>query len=221
MFTSPVATLESLRERPQWFYPVLLAAAFSVVANFYVIQRIGLERLVSAMAQAGVALDPQAAVQNAMAHQSQIFTVQALSTVVNVFLTALVIAKVFWLLLTLCGVDISYKKILAIVAHANMLAVVLRECMLVLTATFIRDLSTLDLRNPLATNLAFFAAPKSPVAFHILSSLDVITFVNVYFLVVGLTKVCARLSLSAASVIVVVPWAFYVAATLLLPSIMS
>jgi hypothetical protein len=77
---------------------------------------------------------------------------------------------------------------------------------------------TFDLRNPLATNLAFFLRPSSPVALRILSALDVITLVTIVLLIVGLTKVCDRLSARAALMVVVIPWMAYVGATLLIPS---
>lgn len=221
MFASPVATLESLRDRPQWLIPVLLSATLCVAVNFYVIRRIGLVRLINAAAQAKAVIDPQAAIQNALAHRSEILTFQALTTFVSSFVTVLVIAKVLWLLLTLFGWDILFKKILGIVAHVKLLSVVIRECMLALTVTLIRDLNTLDLRNPLATNPAFFFRPTSPAAYRTLSSLDVITLMEISLLIVGLTKVCPRLSLWAASLLVVIPWTIYVGATLLLPFLFS
>jgi hypothetical protein len=129
-----------------------------------------------------------------------------------------VIAKTISLVLTLCGQDIPFKNILAAVAYVVALSVIVRQCLLALTATLIRDLSTFDLRNPLATNPAFFLQPTSPVAQRLLSSLDVITIVTIGLLIVGLTKVCDRLSRRAASLAVIIPWMTYVGVTLLIPS---
>jgi hypothetical protein len=218
MFTNPVITLESLRDRPRWLVPVLVSATFSVAVNLYVVRRIGLARLINAAGHSSAVIDPQAAMQSALAHQDLILTFQAASTFVSSILTILVIAKVFSLALTLCGQDTSFKTILATVAYVLALSAIVRQSLLALTATLIQDLDTLDLRNPLATNLAFFLRPSSPVALRILSALDVITIVTIALLVVGLTKVCDRLSPRAASLVVVVPWMAYVGATLLIPS---
>jgi hypothetical protein len=218
MFTNPVITLESLRGRPQWLVPVLVSATLSVAVNLYVIHRVGLVRLINAVGQSSVVIDHQAAIQSALAHQDLILVFQAVSTFVSSILTILVIAKVFSLVLTLCGQDTSFKTILATVAYVLALSVIVRQSLLALTATLIRDLDTLDLRNPLATNLAFFLRPSSPVALRILSALDVITIVTIILLVVGLTKACDRLSLRTASLVVIIPWMTYVGATLLLPS---
>jgi len=216
MFTRPLATLASLRERPHWLYPVLLSGIFSVAANFYVIQRVGFLRLLDAAAHASAAIEPQRVLQNAQTHQTMILSFQALSTFVSIILVALVVAKVLWLLLTLLGHDIVYKKILAVVAHAGMLPAILRECMLVLTTTIMRDPNAFDLGNPLATNPAFFIRSGSPLVSRLLASLDAFTFINIVLIIVGLNRVCSHLSMRSASLTVVIPWTVYVGATLLM-----
>jgi hypothetical protein len=217
MFSRPVATLESLREQPRWFYPTLFSAVISAVVNLYLIQRVGLSSLINAVAQAETVFDQEALAQNALAHRGQILFFQSAATFFSSFLIALLTAKVLWLLLTLFGYDLPFKKTLAVVAHANMLSVILREGMIAAAATIIQDPGALDLKNPLATNVAFFLHPTSPILFRILASLDLITLVNIGLLVIGLTKVAPKLSLRSASMTVVIPWVIYVGATLLIP----
>jgi hypothetical protein len=219
MFTRPVATLDSLREQPRWFYPILLSALISAAVNLYLIQRVGLGPLINAVAQAETAIDQESLVQNAMSHRHQILFFQSAATFAGAFVIAFMTAKVLWLLLTLFGYDIPFKKTLAVVAHANMLSVILRESMIALAATIIRDPGAFDLRNPLATNAAFFLRPTSTVLFRILVSLDMITVMNIGLLVIGLTKVAPKLSVRAASMTVIIPWVTYVGATLLIPAL--
>ncbi len=217
MFTSPVATLESLRGRSQWFLPILAAATFSVAVNFYVIRRIGWVRLITVVAQSNTFMDAQAAIQNAIAHPYEILLFQALATFLSSLMTVLAAATVVWLVLVLCGHDIPFKKVLAILAYVTALSGILRGCMLALTTTLIRDLNAFDLRNPLATNPAFFLHPRSAVMSRLLSSLDLITFMSLTLIIVGLTKVCLCLRVRLAAVAVLIPWAIYVGTTLLLP----
>lgn len=218
MFTSPVATLESLRERPAWLVPVLASAIFSMAINLFVVRRVGFARLINAAGHSSVVIDPQAAMQSALAHQNLILVFQATSTFMGSFLTILVIAKTISLVLTLCGQNTTFKHILAAVAHVVALSVIVRQSLLALTAALIRDLNTLDLRNPVATNPAFFLQMKSPAAQRLLSALDVITIVTIGLLITGLTKVCDRLSRRAASLAVIIPWMTYVGVTLLIPT---
>lgn len=217
MFTSPLATFDSLRKQPRWLVPIAFSAMVSAAANFYVIQRIGLVRLIETASRSNSIIDPQAAIQNVLAHQNQILFFQAASIFLNVFLIALVAANFFWLTLMLFGYDISFRKTLAVVAYANMPPVVAKGCMTVFTAAVIRDAGTLDIKNPLATNLAFFLQPSSPIALRILTSIDAIALTNAALLIVGLARVCPKLSPSAASRMVFICWAIYIGITLLAP----
>ncbi len=217
MFASPLATFDSLRERTRWFFPVLFSAIVSAAANFYIVQRIGLIQLIKTASQSSLIIDPQAAIQNVLEHQNRILAIQAVSTFVNVFVIALVTAAVFWLLLTILGYDVSFRKSLAVVSHANMLPIIIRGSMIALAAAIIQDAGALNVKNPLATNIAFFLQPESPAARRFLTSLDAITFANAILLTMGLTRVCPRLSARAAFTMVFICWAVYVGAKLFLP----
>ena len=115
------------------------------------------------------------------------------------------------------GKEVQLRKLLAVVANATMLTAVLKQSMLALTATVMQNTAALDLRNPLATNLAFVLRPASPLAYRLLASLDVIVLLNMFLLVVGLTLVSDRLSTRAAGLVVVIPWVVYTLTSSLLP----
>ena len=221
MFFSPLITLESFRENPRWLLPIMISAVVSATANFYVIQRIGLVHLIEAISRNKAVIDPQGAMENALARQNQILGIQTIIAFAGPILIALVIATVLWLLLVLFGYNIHWKKSLAVVAHVNMLSILLREGMTALTVTWIADPGKFDMNNPLATNIAFFLKPLSPAAFRALSSLDAITFMNMALLVFGLTRVCTNLSKGNASMIVGIPWMIYVGGLLVTPALIS
>jgi hypothetical protein len=136
---------------------------------------------------------------------------------VGTFFTALVVAKVLWLILILIGEEISYKRVLAMGAHISMLTIVVRESMTSLTVIAMRDLDGLNLQNPLATNLAFFMSPVSPTIFRLLRSVDLISFANLFLLALGMSKLSSRLSIRRAYSLVVIRWGIYVAFSLFLP----
>jgi hypothetical protein len=217
MFTSPLATFDSLRTRPRWLFPVLFSATVSAAANFYIIQRIGLIELIKTASRSNYLIDPQAAIQTVLEHQNRILGIQAASAFVNVFAIALVTAVVFWLLLTILGYDISFRKSLAAVSHANMLPTIIRGCLIALAAAMIQDTGALNLKNPLATNIAFFVQPASPVVHRLLTSLDAITIANAVLLTMGLTRVCPQLSARAAYAMVFICWGVYIGLKLFVP----
>jgi hypothetical protein len=217
MFSNPAAALSLQKDRPSWFLPLLLAAVWSVAVNFYLVRRIGFVRLISSTLQANAAFDRDAVIETALAHRAQILTIQWLLAFAGTFLTALVVAKVLRLVLTVVGKEVPFRNVLAVVAHVTMLTVVVKQSMLALTATVMRNLDALNLRNPLATNPAFFFDPGSPLAVRVLTSLDLITLANILLLALGLTRVSDGLSFRAACILVTVPWAAYLGATLLMP----
>lgn len=212
MFARPAATLESLRERPKWFLPLLVSAIYTVAVQYYVVTRIGLTNLVSKAARANAALDPEAISQNALAHRTQILIVQGVSSFLGAFATTLGVAFILWLLVIVAGADAAYKSILAVAAHVALFATVVKQSMLALTAFLSRNPAGFHLNNPLATNPAFFLHPGSHVAARLLSSLDLIALAQVALLVVGVAKVSRGLSRVAAGLVVVIPWFIYVGA---------
>jgi hypothetical protein len=217
MFFHPAAALDSLRHRPQWFWPLLVAAAYAMAVNLFLMHRIGIARLVNTALQANGAIDPQSVLEGALAQKNEILVFQGLGTLVGTFFTALVVAKVLWLILTLVGEEASYKEVLAMVAHISLLTIVVRESMMVLTVIAMRDLDGFNLQNPLATNLAFFIRSVSPATFRLLRSVDLITFANIFLLALGMSKLSSRLSIRRACALVILPWGIYVGLSLLLP----
>jgi hypothetical protein len=77
--------------------------------------------------------------------------------------------------------------------------------------------NALNLKNPLATNIAFFLRPSSPFVFRMLTSLDALTLMNAVLLIIGLTRVCPKLSARKASMMVFACWALYLGVTLFIP----
>ena len=209
IFFSPLATLNSLSERPRWFFPLLLAGIYSTIVSYYVFAQLGFLRLVSRSVQANASLDPETVMQNALAHKTQIIVIQSLSAFLGAFATALVVALILWLVVVLVGGDAVFKNVMALVAHVTLFTTVIRETMLAITVTVTNDFDTFNFNNPLATNVAFFVHSNSRFAARILSSLDIITIASVVLLAVGLSKVTTRLSPTAAWLVVIVPWAIY------------
>ncbi len=209
MFTRPAAALSRLKEHPTWFAPLLCAATYSMAVNFYLIYRVGFARLITSMAKTNETVDPQTMLDAALLHRAQILSIQGVSTFAGTFLTAFVVAKALWLILSIGGDDVTFRRVMAVVSHVTLLTVAIRQTMLALTVTLIQDLDKLDFRNPLATNPAFFVPVRSAGAFRLMTSLDLVTFTHILLLALGLTKVSGRLSLRTACLIVLLPWSLY------------
>lgn len=162
-------------------------------------------------------IDAEGVLENALANKNQILAIQAATSFIGPFLMALAVAMVLWLLLILLGHNIPFKINLAIAAHANMLAVVIKELMLVVTITIIPDITNFNLNNPLATNLAFLLKPTSPTLIRLFSNLDALTFLNMAMIILGLNRVCPKLSKRTAAVMIGIPWTLYLGCILIAP----
>ncbi len=165
------------------------------------------------------ALDAEAVLESALERQAQILFFQGLSTFAGVAVAALLSAKVLWLVLEVKGDDLPFRKVLAVVAHVTMLTAVVRQSMLALTVTLMRDPARLDLHNPLATNLAFYLRPADPTVFRLLAAADLLTLAKICLVALGLSAVSDRLSFRAALLVVLVPWGAYVGLSLALPAL--
>jgi len=211
MFVSPLATLDRLRQRPRSLLPLFVAALYATGVNYYMVNRIGLARLVTVAAKSAATIDPDAMVQNALAHQAQMIAFQSIFCFLGVFAQVLFVALVLWLLVLLAGGDSKFRNVLAVAAHVTFFTTIVKYSMLAISLTLNNDPDTFNPINPLATNLGFFFHASSRAASHLLSTVDLITLATLFLLVAGLTKVCDRLSRTAASLVVLVPWGIYVA----------
>src|SRR5262245_5102397 len=130
VFFSPIATLNSLSQRPRWFLPLLIGGLYSTIVNYYVVTRLGLVRLVARAAHANTSLDPDADLQNALAHKTQVMLIQSISTFLGAFAVAAVVALILWLVILMIGGDTVFKNVLSVAAHVALLTTVARESML-------------------------------------------------------------------------------------------
>jgi hypothetical protein len=213
---SPVRTLALQEREPSWLLPLFASASCSTAASLYVVSRIGFPRLMRAAIDSAMAFDADSAVQNVLARKGQILFFQGASIFVGTFVTAFVIAKVLWLVLLLVRGEVSFRKVLAVVAHATLFVTAVQQAMLALTVTVMQNVEAFDIRNPLATNAAFFWHGEHSAAVRLLGALDVITAAKILLIAIGLTKVANPLSLRAACLMVALPWGAYTAASVFL-----
>ncbi|MEJ2083797.1 MAG: YIP1 family protein [Acidobacteriota bacterium] len=211
MLLNPLRTLESLGAHPRWLLPILCASLAAGIVNYYLVERVGLGRLIAVVARSNEAIDPDAVLQQALANKTQIILIQAFSSVFGVVVAALLIALVLWLIVLVVGADATYRHVLALVAHVTFLTTIVRQSMLAMAITARNSWDGFDLTNPLATNLGYFLRPESIAVSRILDSIDLISLAGIWLLIVGLLRISRSLSRSTAIGVVVVPWILYVA----------
>lgn len=217
MLVNPAATLGTLDTRPAAFLPLIAAALYAAVVNLYVLQRIGVRRVIEAAVRAAASVDTETLIANAMAQRQQIVVMQAVSAFAGSIIAALLLGLFFWLLVTVAGALVPFRRVLAVVAHVAFFTTIARETMIGLVVTVTRNLDAFNIRNPIATNLGFFIHTASPAMARLLGAADLITAAGLTLTIVGLRAVAKELSTVVVASIVLVPWVLYVAAGMWLP----
>lgn len=218
MLFSPVRTLASLKDRPRHFQALLLAAFYAAAVSSWIVQRIGLRTILQKTLQASQTVDADTMLANTLQHQTQILWAQAASTFVGTFITAYAIGLLLWLLVTVAGKEVRLKAINAVVAHAVLFYTVIKYTLFALSVLFSGNLAAINIKNPLATNAAFFIHTSSHLLQHLARSLDALMLAAAVLIILGLRSVTTRLSGLAASLIVLLPWLVYIVGTGLLSS---
>jgi hypothetical protein len=216
IFLDPAATLESLRRHARIVAPLLIAATLGTAANYYVLSRVGLRRLIEAAAAANVTIDRETFIANAMAQSTQIMTMQGLGSFFGSILSVLGLALIYYLLVLVAGGDVTMKRVIAVVAHSTFAVAALRYSMIAMTATF-GNPEDFMLLNPIGTNLGFYLRLDSEVLQKLITAFDVLTIAGMALTVIGLRKVSDALPASVAVSVVAGPWVLYVTAALWLP----
>ncbi|HEX6177010.1 MAG TPA: hypothetical protein VF057_01525 [Thermoanaerobaculia bacterium] len=207
---SPFATVASLKEKPRHFVAVLIASAYATLLSSWIVQRVGLENILRNTMQASGSVDADTMLANAMQYKTQILWTQALSTFVGTLTTAYFVGVVLWLIVTIAGEDVRLKTVNAVVAHSALFYAVVKYTMFAISVGLSRNPAAINIKNPLATNGAFFLQTGSYLLQHVIRSFDAIVLAAVVLLIVGLRSVSRKLSPVTASLIVLVPWLAYV-----------
>lgn len=184
---SPKATFEDIVRKPRWVLPVALLGLLGLVVAFGVNQKINWREFVRQQ----IEKDPQAAQQSEEQKERQIEAgakiapITAFAGPLVAIVLVLVVALIMWgAYYVLAGVNPGYATALAIVSHA--FVPVICGNILFLIVLFLKPPGTLDLNNPVATNLAAFLPEDVPKWLEALGkNLDILILWTLVLVAVG------------------------------------
>ena len=156
VFFSPQKTFEDIVRKPNWLLPVALITLFSVAVSVAINQRINWREFMSQQ----VEKNPRAAQLSAEQKQQQIeggakitpiftYVVGVLGPLIGVLIIGLVMWGAYSLL---GGASTNFSTSLAITAHAFLPGLI--SSPLLVLILYLKPFGTIDLENPLASNLA-------------------------------------------------------------------
>jgi Yip1 domain len=160
---SPKPTFEDIVRKPTWLLPVILLAVLSLVVAFGINQKMNWREYMSQQ----IEKNPAAAqLSNEQKEQRIEATVKYAPMFAYLFgipapvVVVLVVALILWGAYNLLGgANLNYKTALGIVSYAYV--PVLIGNLLFIIVLFLKPYGTLDLDNPVATNLAAFLPEDS------------------------------------------------------------
>jgi hypothetical protein len=211
---SPQKTFEDIVRKPGWVLPIALLTILSMAVSFGLNQRMNWREFMSQQ----IEKSPQGAQLSADQKEQRIEAgakFAPISTYVFGTLGPLLIALIFALVMwgaysLLGGASTNFSTAMAITAHAFMTGLI--SSPLFLLVIFLKAPGTIDLDNPVATNLAAFLPDDSAkwlVA--LLKSFDVFTFWTLILIAIGFAVTSPKkLKGSKPYVIAFGVWAAYV-----------
>jgi hypothetical protein len=214
VFFSPKATFEDIVKKPGWVLPVVLLTLLSIGVSFAINQRINWREFISQQMEK----NPQAANMSAEQKEQRIQGGAKFSApftyaigLVGPIIGILVVALVMWGAYNLLGgANANFGTSFAITAHAFMTG--LLSSVLFILVLYLKPYGTVDLENPVATNLAAILpddATKWLVA--LLKSFDIFTFWTLILLAIGFAAANPKkLKGTKAFTIAFSVWAVYV-----------
>ena len=218
IFFEPSQTFQEIDRQPNWLLPLLAIILILAITSQIAFQTIGLETII----RSGITGSPQS--QNLSEEQLDA-TVERItsSTTMQAFIYLQpLIAPLFVLLfsslvlmgaLYLVGSETSFTKVFSVCAHIFFFYYLLYSTLSCIVFVFASDPGAIDLANPLYSNLGFAVSrEESPALYHVASSLDLISFYQLYLLSLGLWTVSRKTSLRTIAATVVVLWILWVAA---------
>ena len=214
VFFSPKATFEDIVRKPSWVLPVVLLTLFSIGVSFVINQRIDWRQFMSQQ----IEKSPRSANLSAEQKERQIeggakFTpiVTWVIGVCGPILFALVVALAMWGAYNLlAGANTNFGTSFAITSHAALTGLV--SSLLFILVLYLKPPGTVDMENPVATNLAVLLSDDSAKwLIALLKSIDVFTFWTLILLAIGFaTTNPKKLKGSKAFMIAFSVWAVYV-----------
>jgi hypothetical protein len=192
---APQKTFEDIVRKPSWIVPVVVLTVLSIAVSFGLNQRMNWRDFVGQQIEKspqGSQLSPEQKEQRIEAGAKFAPISTYVFGAVGPILAVLIIGLVMWGAYSLLGgISTSFGTALAITAHAFMTGLI--SSPIFLLVVYLKAPGTIDLENPIATNIAAFLPDDSAKWLVALcKSFDVFTFWTLILLAIGFAAINAK-----------------------------
>ena len=213
VFFSPKATFESIAARPSWLLPVLLMTVLGTFTAFVMNQKVDWRDVASKRIEES----PRAANMSAEQKEQQLAVSAKISpyaayffgTLAPVIAVVLVASVMLLAFNVIGGANAKFVQAVGIVAHATIVGLI--GTLFLILILYLKPPGTIDLDNPVATNIGSFLPESTPKALMSLGkSVDVLSIWSIFLISIGFTAVNPKKLSGKALGIVLSVWGVYV-----------
>jgi membrane protein, antimicrobial resistance system len=189
---SPGKTFEDIARKPNWLLPSLVLLIFSVIASACLVQRVDWNDVVRSQIEKSSAASQLSAEQKDQraAMGAKVAPIIAyVGSIVGPVVLLLVVGLVMWGAYALfSGVNAGFPTAFSITAHSFMTTLVGTPIFLIIL--FLKPKGTIDIENPMATNLAaFLPGDTAKWLFTLCKSVDIFTIWSLILIAIGFAAV--------------------------------
>jgi len=211
---TPKATFADIVQRPTWIVPVVLMTILGVATAFFMNQKVDWRDVASKRIEES----PRAANLTAEQKEQQIamsakvspieaYCFGAIVPVVGVLIVSLVLWQAYNII---GGADTTFLAAMGIVSHAFVVTLV--SGVLFIVILLLKAPGTIDLENPVATNVGAFLPETVPKALQSLGkSLDIFSIWMLLLIAIGFSAANPKKLKGKALSIAIAVWAVWVA----------
>ena len=214
VFFSPKSTFEDIVKKPSWVLPIVLQTLLSIAIVFAMSQRINWHDFISQQMEKNPQVAQLSAEQKEQRIEAGAKFAPAITYAIVIVVpicAALVVGLVMWGAYNLlAGANTNFGTSFAITAHAFLTGLVTSA--LFILVLYLKPYGTVDLENPVATNVAAFLPDDTAKWLSTLGkSIDIISFWTLILLAIGFAATNPKkLKGSKAFSVAFSVWAVYV-----------
>ncbi|HSB13643.1 MAG TPA: YIP1 family protein [Bryobacteraceae bacterium] len=215
VFWEPKPVFEELAARPRWWVPLIFLTVLALVYIGTFSRVIGWDTFIRQQFETNPRLQSLSSDQRAQAMEMQMKIGSRFAYVggaLGMTVSSLVIAGIlFGAFNLLGGASLKFKQAFSITCY-SLLPTALSSILALIVMLF-KNPEDFDLQNPLVLNVGAFLDPAAtPKALHSLAtSLDLFSIWVILLLALGFSVAARRISYAKSLILVLVPWALYVA----------
>jgi len=138
------------------------------------------------------------------------------------FIPVLVCSGAFFTTFVLFGAETTFKKVFSLLMHTFFFMTAVNVGINLIVLFVVLDFDMVNQENQSLTNLGFLVSAEDNLALnYLLSSIDVIAFYHLYLIGLGLSIVSQKVSFKLSMGLVATLWALYVAAMVVIKTIVA